>query len=100
MRIRSELHLVHRGGRFFVPPAYYSLFDQKKKNFYRWFKIIKFSDTYASNISQCVENNDGNISGMKSHDSHVMMQPLVPVIIRGYLGGDVQTVLIELKVFF
>ena len=47
-----------------------------------------------------VGNNDSNISGMKSHDSHVMMQCLLPVVMRGYLGGDVQTTLIELRVFF
>ena len=62
--------------------------------------MIKFSDAYASNVSQCVGNNDGNISGMKSHDSHVMMQYLFFVIMHGYLGGDVQTILIELRVFF
>ena len=37
---------------------------------------------------------------MKSHDSHVMMQCLLSMVIRGYLGCDVQTALIELEVFF
>ena len=37
---------------------------------------------------------------MKSYDSHVMIQYLLPVVMRGYLGGDVQTALIELGVFF
>ena len=36
---------------------------------------------------------------MKSHDSHVMMQCLLSVVIRGYLGSDVPTALIELGVF-
>ena len=73
MRIRSELHLVYQDERFFMPPAYYSLFDEEKKNFCGWFKTVKFIDAYASNVSQCVGNNDGNISGIKSHDSHMMM---------------------------
>ena len=40
IKIRSELHLVHRGDRFFIPPVYYSLFDEEKKSFCRWFKAI------------------------------------------------------------
>ena len=83
-----------------MPPVYYSLFGEEKKNFYGWFKIVKFSDAYASNVSRCVGNNDGNISDMKSYDSHVMMQYLLLMIMHGYLGGDVQTALIELGVFF
>ena len=51
MGIQSELHLVHQGERFFIPLVYYSLFGEEKKNFCGWFKIIKFSDTYASNVS-------------------------------------------------
>ena len=100
MKIRSELYLVHRDERFFMPSVCYSLFGKEKKNFYGWFKIVKFPDAYTSNVSWCVGNNDGNISDMKSHDTHLMMQCLLPVVMRGYLGGDVQTALIELGVFF
>ena len=100
MGIRSKLYLVHRGERFFMPPIYYSLFGEEKKNFCGWFKIIKFFNAYASNVSRCVRNNDGNISDMKSYDSHMMMQRLLLVVMCSYLGGDVQTVLIKLRVFF
>ena len=37
---------------------------------------------------------------MKSHDSYVMMQRLLPVVMRGYLDGYGQNALIELGVFF
>ena len=89
MRIQSKLHLVHRGENFFMPSVCYSLFGEKKKNFYRWFKTVKFFNAYASNVSQCVGNNNDNISDMKSHNSHVMMQRLLPMVMHGYLGGDV-----------
>ena len=72
----------------------------EKKIFCGSFKTVKFSDAYASNVSRCVGNNDSNISGMKSHDSHMMIQRLLPVVMHGYLGGDVWTALIELGVFF
>ena len=60
---------------------------------YKFFLCIRF------NILRCVGNNDGNISGMKNHDSHVMMQHLFSMVMHGYLGDDVQTALIELGVF-
>ena len=73
MRIWSELHLIHRGKRFFILPTCYSLFGKEKKNFCGWFKTVKFPNAYASNVSQCVGNNNDNISGMKSYDSYMMM---------------------------
>ena len=100
MGIRSEMHLVRRGERFFMSPTCYLLFEEKKKNFRGWFKTVKFSDAYTSNVSRCLRNNDGNISGLKSHDFHVMMQYLLPVVMHGYLDGDVQTALMELGVLF
>ena len=42
----------------------------------------------------------GDGTDMKSYDSHVMMQYLLLMIMHCYLGGDIQTVLIELGVFF
>ena len=83
-----------------MPPACYSLFGEKKKSFCGWFVIIKSSDAYASNVSQCIGNNDSNISSMKSYDSHVMMQHLLTMVICGYLSGDVQAALIELECSF
>lgn len=37
---------------------------------------------------------------MKSHDYHVFLQCLLPLIIRGYLPKEVREPLIELGVFF
>ena len=90
MRIRQELYLVRQGEKKFMPSICYSLFGKKRKSFYGWFKIIKFSNAYAPNISWCISNNDGNIFGMKSHDSYVMMQHLLLMVMHGYLSGDAQ----------
>jgi Transposase family tnp2/Domain of unknown function (DUF4218)/Transposase-associated domain len=100
MGIRPELQLFYQADKYFIPPACYSLVGEEKKSFCGWFRTVKFPDAYASNASRYVGNNDSNISGMKSHDCHVMMQRLLPVVMRGYLSGDVQTALIELGLFF
>ena len=61
---------------------------------------MKFSDGCASNISRCASINDGKISGLKSHDCHVLLQQLLPISIRGYLKKEVSDALIELGHFF
>ena len=40
------------------------------------------------------------ISGMKSHDCHVLLLQLPPIGIREYLNKDVCTALVELGFFF
>ncbi|KAG8365833.1 hypothetical protein BUALT_Bualt17G0013000 [Buddleja alternifolia] len=47
---------------------------------------------------RCVK--DGKISGLKTHDCHVLLQRLIPAGIRGYLRKDVTEALFELGEFF
>lgn len=49
-------------------------------------------------ISKCVKGN--KISGLKSHDCHVLLQRLIPIGVRGYLTKEVNEVLFELGDFF
>ena len=101
MGIRHELHLVPRdGGKFLMPTASYTLHGDEKRNFCEWLKTAKFPDGFASNISSRVNLKDGSISGMKSHDSHVLLQRLIPVVMRRFSTVEVQNALIELGIFF
>ncbi|GKD53445.1 reverse transcriptase domain-containing protein [Tanacetum coccineum] len=45
-------------------------------------------------------DNDTNITGLKSHDYHIMMQRLLPYGLQQYLPPDVATLIIELCSFF
>jgi hypothetical protein len=40
------------------------------------------------------------ISGLKSHDSHVLMQQLLPIALRGSLPDKVVKSLVEMSAFF
>lgn len=71
----------------------------EKRSICQWLKSVKFPDGYASNISRCANITDGKISGMKSHDCHVMLQ-LLPIALRGFLSKDVCSALTELSLFF
>ena len=100
MSICKDLHLQKTGTSTKMPHAKDTLTKVENTRFYDWFKNVKFPDGYASNISRCVNTNEGTISGMKSHDLHVLLQRLLPVAIRGYFNDNIYTTLIELCLFF
>ena len=56
-------------------------------------------DRYSSNISHCVKLKERKISGMKSHDNHILMQQLFPIAIRGSLPPEVSRPSIDLSCF-
>ena len=101
MGVRKELQLVRRDdGKYDMPAACYVMKRKERQNFCDFLKSIKFPDGYASNISRCVNTSDHKISGLKSHDYHVLLQRILPIGIRGCLRKDVSDVLAELGNFF
>ena len=80
--------------------AKYTLTKAENISFCDWLKNVKFPDGNAPNISRCVNTNEGMISGLKSHDCHVLLQCLLLVAIRGYFNDNIHTTLIELCLFF
>ncbi|XP_041009339.1 uncharacterized protein LOC121253386 [Juglans microcarpa x Juglans regia] len=97
---RKELHLSRDGDRVTIPHALYTLHGDEMNKFCEWLSDIKFSDGFASNISNCVSLRDCKISGLKSHDCHVFLQRLLPIAVGGYLRSDIALALTELGTFF
>ncbi|XP_042956354.1 uncharacterized protein LOC122292181 [Carya illinoinensis] len=98
--IRKELHLQQQGERITMGLGCYMLNLNERRAFCEWLSKVKFPDGFASNIARCVNVREGKISGMKSHDCHVFMQALLPVVIGGFLRADVRQALLELSWFF
>jgi hypothetical protein len=61
---------------------------------------VRVPDGLASNISLCVRLKDRTISGLKSHDSHILMQQLLPIALRQSLPDKVVRPLMEIFAFF
>ncbi|KAH0983567.1 hypothetical protein GBA52_010744 [Prunus armeniaca] len=89
--IRRALHL-HRDETSLVKkyPTIYTLSPHQRQSFCEFLKSVKFPDWYAANISKNVKE-CRKISGLKSHDCHVLLQRLLPVGIRLYLPKEVLT---------
>lgn len=103
MKIRKHLWLKPKGdktnkmekfrGEYVFKPA-------ERRAFCEFLKSMKFPDGYASNISRNVNVDEGTVSGLKSHDCHVLMQRLLPVGIRKDLKKSIYSPLVELSSFF
>ncbi|XP_028078125.1 uncharacterized protein LOC114279733 [Camellia sinensis] len=75
MRIRKELHLKRRSnGSFEKPPVSYILSPVERQGFCDFLKLIKYPDGYATNISSCLTAQGGKLTGLKTHDCHVLLQ--------------------------
>ena len=100
MKIREKLHLYKDGNKWKKPPASYTLSVPERRIFCEFVKSVEFPDGFAANLSKNVNIHDGKISGLKSHDCHVLFQQLIPAGLRSFLVPEVRRPIIELCEFF
>ena len=74
--------------------------NKRTKDFYKFLKSMKFLDGYAENISWNVNMEDGQITRLKTHDCHVLLQQLLPIGLRSYLKKKVMNTIAKLSLFF
>lgn len=98
--IRKDLHPHKEGNKYVYSVARYTLNKEEKVALCKFLKGVKMPDGYASNIKRCIPVNEGTISGLKSHDCHVIFQQLLPLAIRDLLPKEICQPLIELSNFF
>ncbi|XP_021722629.1 uncharacterized protein LOC110690111 [Chenopodium quinoa] len=102
MGLRSTLHPLKEGEKWKIPPAPYTFSpsEKKKKHFCNFLKELKVPDGFSSNISYCVNSKELEISGLKSHDCHVILEHLLPLAISDLLTPLVREAVIELSMYF
>ena len=75
MGIRSELHLQQKGDdKYIIPAACFHMTLSERNGFLQVLKDVTVLDGYTSNISCRVNMKECKISGLKSHDNHILMQ--------------------------
>jgi hypothetical protein len=102
MGLRPKLHpYIGDDGKTYLLPACHTMSNDDKIAFLEVLQDVRVPDGYASNISRCVRLNDRTMSGLKSHDCHVLMQQLLPIALRGSkLPSNVVKVLVDMSTFF
>ena len=99
---RPSLNMIHKPatGKWEKPRASYCLTRVQRKEILEWFQTLKFPDGYAANLRRGVNLATMRINGLKSHDYHIFMERLLPVMIRGYVPECVWQVMAELSFFY
>ncbi|GJW50413.1 putative reverse transcriptase domain, ribonuclease H-like domain, aspartic peptidase domain protein [Tanacetum coccineum] len=82
------------------PQAAYSFTPENQKFFCQFIKGVKLPDGFRSCFKNKVTDNDTNITGLKSHDCHIMMQRLLPYGLQNYLPDKIAKPIIELCSLF
>jgi hypothetical protein len=82
------------------PKADFILNRVQRKEVLEWMQKLMFPDGYAANLRRGVNLVTLRIKGLKSHDYHIWIERLLPVMVRGYVPEHVWQVLAELSYFF
>ncbi|XP_015166287.1 uncharacterized protein [Solanum tuberosum] len=83
-----------------LPSSMLSLSRDEKSKVCKFLKVVKVPNGYSSNISRWVKSEDRKINGLKSHDSHILLEQLLPLAIRGVVPSNVYDAITELSILF
>jgi hypothetical protein len=101
MGLRHKLHpFTVDDGRTYMLTACHTISKDDKTHFFKVIRNVRVLDGYVFNVSRCVKLKECTISGFKSHDSHVLMQQLLPIALRRSLPNNVVRPLVEMSAFF
>jgi hypothetical protein len=101
MGLRPKLHpFTGDDGKTYMPAACYTISNEEKTNFLKVIRNLRVPDGYASNVSWCVCLKERMISGLKSHDSHIIMRQLLPIALRRSLPDNMVRLLVKMSTFF
>ncbi|XP_031265479.1 uncharacterized protein LOC116123878 [Pistacia vera] len=100
MGIRKDLHPTQKDGKWFYSATCYTLSLEEKTKICKFLKSVKVPDGYSSNISRCVSVKECKINRLKNHDSHILLEQLLPMAMRGIVPNNVYDAITELSIFF
>jgi len=72
--IRPDQHPVIKKDKYTLPVALYKLDNDEKDNLCKFLYGVKIPDGVSSNIRRCVALKACKVSGLKSHDYHLILQ--------------------------
>ncbi|XP_042444004.1 uncharacterized protein LOC122029118 [Zingiber officinale] len=100
MGIRPQLAPKIGEKRTYLPPAACSFTKNERLQVCRSLMDIKVPEGFSSNMKNLVCMDEMKLSSLKSHDSHVIMQHFLPIVIRNSLPKYVRYAVTRLCFFF
>src|SRR3954463_15894696 len=98
--IRKDLQVQDEGKPWDMAPAVYVLDKVKRKEFCEVLSRVIFPHGFASNPERRVSADGNKLQGLKTHDCHILLQRVLPVILRGLGRPDLYRAVAELGQFF
>ncbi|KAL0463211.1 UNVERIFIED_CONTAM: hypothetical protein Slati_0208700 [Sesamum latifolium] len=83
-----------------MPKEVYTLTKDQKRKVCEWVKCLRFPDGYPSNLSRCIDMTELRLHGMKTHNCHIFLQKLIPVVFREMVPEHVWSALMEVSLMF
>ncbi|XP_066160022.1 uncharacterized protein, partial [Oryza sativa Japonica Group] len=80
-------HAIDKGSHY-LSPASYTLSKAEKESMFECLESIKVPSGYSTNIKRIISTKEKKFTNLKSHDCHVLMTQLLPVVIRGILPDN------------
>jgi hypothetical protein len=94
--IRSDLQVKDDGASRDMAPAVYVLDKVKIKEFCKVLSRVRFPHGFGSNPERRVSADGNKVQGLKTHDCRVLLQRVLPVILRGLGRPDLYRAVAEL----
>jgi hypothetical protein len=91
---------VIKDDKYTFPSALYELDKDARESLCEFLYGVKMSDGVSSNIRRCVDVKSCKVSGLKTHDYHLILQKLLPLVVRRIFPEVVVIGLIQLSNFF
>ena len=85
-------------GQHYLRPASYTL-SKEKQSMFDCLNSIKVPSGYSSNIQGRLNMKEKKLTNLKSHDCHILMTQLLPVVLRGILPENVRLAIVKLCAF-
>lgn len=96
---RLGLELIDSKIQLLKTKATYSIDRQNAEIVCQWIKTFKLSNSYASNISNYVDE-DYTVSRFKGHDCHAFLQKIMSVVFRDLIPNPLWNVITKLCHYF
>ena len=94
--IRKDLQVQDERKPRDMAPAVYVLDKVKRKEFCKVLSRVRFPHGFASNPERRVSADGNKVQGFKTHDCHILLQRVLPVILRGLGRPDLYRAVVEL----
>jgi hypothetical protein len=99
-KVHEELWARTVGERSVMPHANYTVMPNKREEVLKRIASIRYPAGYAGSLNNKVHVADKKFLGLKTHDLHVLLQRILPIVIRPYVAPHVADVICELACFF